>query len=87
MAKKAASSGRAKLPQAPAEIQVDVIKSDENWTQIHLSDGAILRMKPVVIEVTRAKGNYSADGTPIYNVRASIVIDAKVPDELKSKRK
>jgi S-adenosylhomocysteine hydrolase len=64
-------------------VPVDVISSKEGWSEYTLDDGSILRAKAVVLDVKRADGQYSADGSPIYVMQFAFVNQVKAPDKLK----
>ena len=66
-------------------FEVPITESTERWTELHLEDGSILRIKPIVLSVIRVDGNYDQDGNPIYaakNAPQAMVI-VSVPEHLR----
>jgi hypothetical protein len=47
-------------------VDVPIKESTERWSEITLEDGAILRIKPNVMSVTRVEGHYDQEGNPMY---------------------
>ncbi len=68
-----------------ATVGVDVLKAQEEWSELELSDGTTIRMKPIVAEVQRHKRNFTADGDPIYNIKTTMIVVVKAPARLKKK--
>jgi hypothetical protein len=62
---------------------VDVLEAKEVWSEYRLSDGTILRLKPIMIAVSRLEGEHTLDGDPVYNMKSTLVTDLRVPQELK----
>ena len=69
------------------DIFVDIEGSNERWSEYELEDGTVLRIRPVVVNVTRSENNYTPDGDPIYTIKAQIIVDPRVPDSLKKKQR
>lgn len=64
--------------------EVQLNESVEKWTELKLDDGAVLRVKPVVMSVIRIDGQYDQQGNPVYAVQgtqAMVVVSA--PDHLR----
>ena len=40
-------------------------ESSEQWSEYHLEDGTVVRMKVVAAEVLRAPGQFDAEGNPL----------------------
>jgi hypothetical protein len=55
-------------------IGLAIDESTERWSEIKLSDGSILRVKPVVVSVTRIDAIRDVDGHPMYWVKTTPVI-------------
>jgi hypothetical protein len=80
--------------QQPTEVvpsdYVDIVQSNELWSEFTLKDGTVLRLKPSLVEVRRQRNKFSPDGNPIYNVNAGLLIGVRAPESLrqgaKSKR-
>ncbi len=47
-------------------VDVPVKESTERWSEIELTDGTVLRLKPNVMHVTRIDGQWDPDGNPMY---------------------
>ena len=62
---------------------VDVLEAKELWSEYRLSDGTVLRIKPIMIAVSRLEGEHTLDGDPVYNMKSTVVTDLRVPQELK----
>ena len=69
------------LPQS----EVEIVQSKEVWSEYQLKDGTTLRIKPVVAAALRVEGQYTADGDPVYAVKASLVTDVRAPSALKKR--
>lgn len=67
-------------------LEVPVVETTERWSEVKLEDGTILRIKPLVISVTRIEGKYDPEGKPMYAIKAghTIMLDS-VPQELQRK--
>jgi hypothetical protein len=63
--------------------EVDVLEAKEIWSEYRLADGTLLRIKPVLIGVSRAPG-HTPDGDPIYNIKSTLVTDVRAPQQLKN---
>ena len=64
--------------------EVEVIEAKEAWSEYRLSDGTVLRIKPVVIAVSRVEGAETVDGEPVYNMKSTLITDvrgAKTPPD------
>ena len=64
-------------------VQIQVLESVERWSEIKLEDGTVLRIKPVVMSVTRIDGRYDNEGNPMYAVQAGQAMVANAPDHLR----
>lgn len=65
---------------------VEVEESTERFSDIKLADGTRIRIKPVVVEVVRADGQWDIEGNPIYVVRSTNVMTVNnVADTLKKR--
>jgi hypothetical protein len=63
--------------------EVRILETTERFTDIKLDDGTTLRLKPVVMSVTRLDGRYDPQGNPMYAVQAGQAMTADVPDHLR----
>ena len=63
---------------------VSINEQTERWTDVVLSDGSTLRVKPNVVSVIRVPDQWDADGNPLYAIRSNIIMTvASAPAELK----
>ena len=60
-----------------SSTEVEVLSAKEAWSEYHLADGTILRVKPIMIGVDRLPETQSADGDPIYNMKSTLVTDVR----------
>jgi hypothetical protein len=77
-----------KVPQngSSDQVPVDVLEANELWSTYKLSDGTVLKIKTILIEVSRAKNEYNNDGDPVYSIKSANIADAAVPNKLKKKK-
>jgi hypothetical protein len=62
---------------------VDVLEAKEVWSEYRLADGTVLRIKPVMITISRVDGEHTIEGDPVYNMKSTLVTDVRAPQELK----
>ena len=62
---------------AAASTEVEVIEAKEAWSEYRLADGTILRVKPIMIAITRVDDADGATGEPVYNMRSTLVTDVR----------
>lgn len=55
----------------------------ENWSEIMVEDGTVIRLKLVVTEVMRYEGLYDNEGNPVYRVGSQNVLVVSAPEELR----
>lgn len=68
-------------------VSVDVEESTERFSDIRLSDGTRIRIKPVITEAVRVDDQWDVEGNPIYVVKsANVMTVSEVSDDLKKKR-
>ena len=63
--------------------EANVLEAKETWSEYSLEDGTILRIKPVMITVSRAEGEHTPEGDPVYNMKSTLVTDVRSPQHLK----
>ncbi len=56
---------------------VEVLSAKEAWSEYRLADGTVLRVKPIMIDVSRVAEAQTADGDPVYNMRSTLVTDVR----------
>jgi hypothetical protein len=69
---------RADSPQNTTEIEI--LEANERWSEYRLADGTTLRLRPVMIAVFRADGQYTPDGDPVYNMKSTLITDVRAPE-------
>ena len=47
-------------------IEIEVVRTNEPWTECQLADGKVLMFKDVVISVCKAVTETNPDGSPLY---------------------
>jgi len=60
-------------------IEVEILEAKERWSEYRLADGTTLRLRPVMISVFRADGQYTPDGDPVYNLKSTLITDVRAP--------
>ena len=68
-----------------SSTEVEVLEAKEAWSEYRLADGTVLRVKPIMIAVSRVDDAESANGEPVYNIKSTLVTDvrgAKTPPTL-----
>jgi hypothetical protein len=65
-----------------ATTEVEMLEAKERWNEYRLADGTTLRLKPVMIAVFRADGQYTPDGEPVYNMKSTLITDVRAPATL-----
>ncbi len=63
----------------------DIKVRDEQWSEFTLNDGATIRLKPAIIEIRKVRNQFTPNGDPIYVVKSTVVVDTKIPENLKRK--
>jgi hypothetical protein len=53
---------------------VEILSAKESWSEYRLADGTILRLRPVMIGVSRVAAD-TAGGEPVYNMKSTLVTD------------
>jgi hypothetical protein len=67
-------------------VAVGVDESSEKWSEYRLEDGTTIRLKQVLVDVTRT-ALFDPEGNPQYVVKAQPVLAiVEVPDRLKQKK-
>lgn len=72
------SETRTDSPQNTTEIEI--LEAKERWSEYRLADGTTLRLRPVMIAVFRADGQYTPDGDPVYDMKSTLITDVRAPD-------
>ena len=56
-------------------ILVDTVEAKEPWSEYHLSDGSIIKMRSILVEIWRVKGEFDNEGNPVYVLKAGDVLN------------
>jgi hypothetical protein len=68
--------------------EVPITESTERWTELHLEDGAIIRVKPNVLSAIRVDDQYDQDGNPMYALKGSQTMTiVSVPEHMRKGNK
>jgi hypothetical protein len=70
-------------PREPRRI----VTPQDNWSEFALDDGNTLRIKPVLVDVQRLKGQSTPDGKPAYVLQLGWLVATDVPVTKKKKKK
>lgn len=57
--------------------EVEVVSAKETWSEYQLADGTVLRLKPIVIGVSRVPDAQTSDGDPVYNMKSTLITDIR----------
>lgn len=71
------SEARADFSQNATEVEM--LDAKEVWSEYRLADGTRVRLKPVMIAVFRAEGEFTPDGEPVYNMKSTLITDIRAP--------
>lgn len=77
-----------KIPYKGREVdatEVDFQTRKEDWSEYQLTDGTVIKMKPIVSEIFRVPDEFDNEGNPAYIVKAKNVLTVRSPDNLKRK--
>jgi len=61
----------------PVSTEVEVLEAKETWSEYRLADGTVLRVKPIMIAVSRVDDADGGSREPIYNLRSTLVTDVR----------
>ncbi|MBV9551354.1 MAG: hypothetical protein JO032_01055 [Alphaproteobacteria bacterium] len=65
------------LSAVPVATEIDVLDAKESWSEYRLADGTVLRVKPIMIAVTRVEGMDDGRNEPVYNLKSTLVTDVR----------
>ena len=68
-------------------VEVDYELKGEPWTVVELSDGTVLKIRPMLAKIFRLDRYHPMNGEPLYFIQSQPQILAKVPANLKRKPK
>lgn len=61
----------------PISSEIEVLEAKETWSEYRLADGTVLRVKPIMIGVTRVDDGSGDNREPVYNLRSTLVTDVR----------
>ena len=61
----------------PVSTEIEVLEAKETWSEYRLADGTVLRVKPIMIGVSRVDDAGSGSREPVYNLRSTLVTDVR----------
>ena len=61
-------------------------KSVEQWSEYTLDDGSQISVRPVLVDVERAKNKFTDDGNPLYFLKSALIVNVKSPPRLRKKK-
>jgi hypothetical protein len=57
--------------------EVEVVEARETWSEYRLTDGTVLRVKPIMIAISRVEDRDATNGEPVYNMRSTLITDVR----------
>jgi hypothetical protein len=57
--------------------EVEVVEARETWSEYRLIDGTVLRVKPIMIAISRVADGDATNGEPVYNMKSTLVTDVR----------
>jgi hypothetical protein len=57
--------------------EVEVLSAEESWSEYQLADGTVLRLKPIIIGISRVPDAQTAEGEPVYNMKSTLITDVR----------
>jgi hypothetical protein len=57
--------------------EIEILSAREAWSEYQLADGTVLRLKPIMISVTRVSDAQTLDGEPVYQMKSTLVTDVR----------
>lgn len=57
--------------------EVEVVEAKEAWSEYRLTDGTVLRVKPIMIAISRVDDGDATNGEPVYNMKSTLVTDVR----------
>ncbi len=59
--------------------------SVENWAEVMVEDGTVIRLKLVVTGILKIDDAYDDEGNPVYRVKSQNIMAVSAPEELRRK--
>jgi hypothetical protein len=61
----------------PRPTEIEVLEAREAWSEYRLADGTVLRVKPIMIAISRLEGAEATNGEPVYTMKSTLVTDVR----------
>jgi hypothetical protein len=61
-------------------VEMSFQTGGEHWNEYLLSDGSVLKLKPVVTQILKMVNQYDQEGNPVYVVKAANVVAVSASD-------
>jgi hypothetical protein len=61
----------------PRSTEIEVLEAREAWSEYRLADGTVLRVKPIMIAISRLEGAEATNGEPVYTMKSTLVTDVR----------
>lgn len=74
------------VSKEPGFAPVEIEETTERWSEIRLKDGAVLRIKPIIVGADRVEGQFDPEGNPLYRLKSSVIMVVQsAPESLRRK--
>ena len=70
------------LTALPPTSEVEVVETREVWSEYRLTDGTVLRVKPIMIAISRIEDARGAEGEPVYTMKSTLITDVRAAPQL-----
>ncbi len=71
-------------PDGPVEVEVAPFRSSvENWNEVFVEDGSVIKIKLVVSDVYRVIDKWDQEGQPQYIIRSTNIVRVDATDDLR----
>ena len=64
-------------------MKINYSTDSEPWTIYKLQDGTEVKVKTVLLSVSRREGEHTPDGNPLYDLNFQNIVHVDAPDNLK----
>jgi hypothetical protein len=61
----------------PPTTEVEVVETREVWSEYRLADGTVLRVKPIMIAISRVEDARGGEGEPVYTMKSTLITDVR----------
>jgi hypothetical protein len=63
-------------------VEVEIIDSEEKWSEFTLADKTVLRVRPAILSVYKIPGQTDSEGNPLYQIKAAMLTDVKAAKKI-----